>query len=55
MHVAFKVRTVGNSTAWMIKKIPKAIYNMFHDSPDRQEDYVDITESDEFSLPFPLP
>ena len=49
MHV--KVRTGRNSTEWMIKKILKATYHVFHDFPARQ-DYVDITEIGEFPLSF---
>ena len=50
MHV--KVRTGRNSSEWMIKKILKATYHVFHDFPARQEHYVDITENDEFPPPF---
>ena len=50
MHV--KVRTGRNSTEWMIKKILKATYHVFHDFPARQEDYADITKNDEFPPPF---
>ena len=50
IHLAFK--TGENSTDWGVKKILKAVYQLLHDSPARRADYIDVTGSDQFPLPF---
>ena len=50
IHLAFK--TGENSTDWGVKKILKAIYQILHDSSARRVDYIEITGSEQFPLPF---
>ena len=50
IHLAFK--TGENSTDWGVKKILKAVYQILHDSPARCADYIEVTGSEQFPLPF---
>ena len=50
IHLAFK--TDESSTDWGVKKILKAVYQILHDSPARRADYIEVTGSEQFPLPF---
>ena len=36
----------------MLKKILKAVYQILHDSPALHADYIEVTRSEQFPLPF---
>ena len=46
IYLAFK------TTDWGVKKILKAVYLTFNDSPARRADYIEVTGSEQFPLPF---
>ena len=50
IHGAF--RTGVEATPWNMKKILKAMWQIFHDSPARRDIYIRETKSDVFSLRF---
>ena len=50
IHLAFK--TGKNSTDRGVKKIVKAVYQILHASPARRADYIEVTGSEQFPLPF---
>ena len=50
IHMTFK--TGENSTDWGVKKILKAVYQIFHDSPAQRADCIEVTGSEQFPLPF---
>ena len=50
IHGALK--TGEQSTDWKLKQVLKALHQISHDSPARRNDYVDVTGSSRFSLPF---
>ena len=50
IHGAFKTRE--QSTDWKLKKVLRALYHILPDSPARRNDYVDMTGSSRFALPF---
>ena len=45
-YLAFK------TTDWGVKKILKAVYLILHDSLARRADYIEVTGSEQFPLPF---
>ena len=50
IHNALK--TVAVQTDWKMKKIVKAVYQIFHDSLARGEDYFTVTGSNQFRSSF---
>ena len=50
IHGAFK--TGEQSRDWKLKKVLRALHQILHDSPARQNDYADVTGSSRFHLPF---
>ena len=50
IHGSFK--TGANSTGWNINKILKALHQILHDTPVRRVDYIEVTGSATFPLPF---
>ena len=50
IHGAFKIG--AESTDWKMKKILKAAFQIFHDSPARHEDYKSIADCDLHPLNF---
>ena len=50
IHNAFK--TGAESTGWGMKKILKGAYQMFHDSPARREDFLTVTNTNQFPQSF---
>ena len=50
IHMTFK--TGENSTDWGVKKILKAVYQIFHDSPAQRADCIEVTGSEQFPLLF---
>ena len=50
IHGAFK--TGEQSTDWKLKKVLGTLHQILHDSPARRKDYVDVTWSSRFPLPF---
>ena len=50
IHGALK--TGEQSTDWKLKQVLKALHQISHDSPARRNDYVDVTGSSRFCLPF---
>ena len=46
IYLAFK------TTDWGVKKILKAVYLILHDSLARRADYIEVTGSEQFPLPF---
>ena len=50
IHNAFKTR--GESTGWGMKKILKRVYQIFHDSPAKREDFLTVTNTTQFTQSF---
>ena len=50
IHNAFK--TGAGSTGWGMKKILKGAYPIFHDSPARREDFLAVTNANQFPQSF---
>ena len=50
VHNAFQIGT--EATEWKLKAIMKASFQILEDSPARREDFVSITGSNIFPLPF---
>ena len=45
-------QTGATATAWDLKKILKATWQILHDSPARRDDFVSETDADVYPLPF---
>ena len=50
LHGAF--RSVVIKTKWVIDSVLKALHNLFDESPAEREDYIKVTGSEMFALPF---
>ena len=50
IHLAFKTGEI--STDWGVKKILKAVYQILHDFPARLADFIEVTGSEQFRVPF---
>ena len=50
IHGAFE--TDSEKSSWDLHKILKGAFKLLHDSPVRQEDYFNLTGSDEHPLQF---
>ena len=53
LHVINGAFQTGSMTSsWNLKKILKAEWQIIHDSPAKREDFISVTSSSVFSLPF---
>ena len=53
LHAIYGVLKTGEqSTDWKLKKVLRALHQILHDFPARRNDYVDVTGSSQFPLPF---
>ena len=50
VHGAFRSGVI--KTKWGINLVLKALHNLFDESPDKREDYIKVTGSEMFALPF---
>ena len=50
VHGAFK--TGAEASGWTLKQLLKSCFQLLKDSPARRDDFISITESTKFPLPF---
>ena len=50
VHGAFRSGVI--KTKWGIASVLKALYSLFDESPGKREDYIKVTGSEIFELPF---